>query len=333
MLKTEVVNQIIQNKKNLVNTSASGFAPVNIALCKYWGKRDTELNLPLTDSFSIALPNYGTKTTLSVIDAEQDEIYLNAKQVSNTTSFAERLINYLNLFREPGSALRIITTNDAPVSAGLASSASGFAALVKALNELYAWQLSATQLSILARLGSGSACRSLWDGFVTWQRGEAADGMDSYAIPQPQTWPELRVGLLVFSAAEKPISSRQAMQQTMQTSFLYKDWPEQVAYTMQELQQALPAKDFNKFGDALENNALAMHATAIAARPGIMYHQPKTIEYMHKIWQLRRDGVQVYFTQDAGPNLKLLFLDDSQEIVLRHFPEMKVIQPFPKPFQ
>ncbi|MBV9576805.1 MAG: hypothetical protein JO149_09300, partial [Gammaproteobacteria bacterium] len=160
------------------------FAPTNIALCKYWGKRDIELNLPVTPSLSVALPDKGAMTTLTVHDKPTDTLILNGKELAPQSEFVERVNNYLDLFRpEKDWHLQIDINMNIPVAAGLASSACGFASLISAMNDLFDWKLSARYLSILARLGSGSACRSLWNGFVEWHVGTQPDGMDSYGEP------------------------------------------------------------------------------------------------------------------------------------------------------
>ena len=217
-----------------------------------------------------------------------------------------------------------------PVAAGLASSACGFASLVAALNDMFGWQLAQRELSILARLGSGSACRSLWAGFVEWHAGVQPDGMDSYAEPLAFEWPELHIGLLPISLAEKPISSRVAMQRTVDTSVLYGCWSRKVLQDLIIIKQALHAKNFALLGGAAESNALAMHATMLSSWSPICYSLPETIAAMHKIWALRRQGLSLFFTQDAGPNLKLLFLEKDKKTILELFPTLDDVQLFDK---
>lgn len=334
MKKSDVIQRILADKATTaVLQTATAFAPTNIALCKYWGKRDTELNLPMTSSLSISLGNKGASTQLAEIFAAQDEIFLNQQSIHLDTSFGRRLTKFLDLFRPTAkSHYRIDTALNIPVAAGLASSACGFAAVTLALNQLYGWHLDPQSLSILARLGSGSATRSLWHGFVEWQAGSAADGMDSFGTVLPTKWPEFRVGLHLLSTQQKPLSSTEAMQRTVQTSKLYSAWPAQVEADMHALQQALSSKNFGHLGQVAEANALAMHATMMSAWPPIIYSLPDTITAMQKVWQLRSDGVAVYFTQDAGPNLKLLFLDSSTEAVRAAFPNLEICAPFNEKF-
>jgi diphosphomevalonate decarboxylase len=307
---------------------ASAFAPTNIALCKYWGKRDVELNLPVTPSLSLTLPEKGTTTALTVIDKAQDEIVLNGETLANDTPFSRRIVDFLDLFRKASLHFHIDTRNNMPSSAGLASSASGFAALVDALNSLFGWHLEDRQLSLLARLGSGSACRSFWQGFVEWHRGEQADGLDSYAEPISTIWPELRLGVLILDDRVKPIGSRKAMLRCQKTSCYYPAWPDKVDRDLKTLKQAIQSKDFESLAETSENNALAMHALMFTAMPPISYWTPATQEVMQKVWWLRQEGLPVYFTQDAGPNIKLLFEEKHTAALKEHFPQLDVVVPF-----
>jgi len=330
--KSELVQQILGSHFGKVpenHRTAEAFAPSNIALCKYWGKRDTDLNLPLTSSLSVALPAFGSHILLSVNSDKKDEIILNDSPVQSDTQFYRRFIDYINLFRPKLSwYFKAVIHSTVPVSAGLASSASGFASLVLALNQLFEWQFDRRQLSVLARLGSGSACRSLWDGFVEWQAGVRADGMDSHGVPLEQIWPDLCLGLLIFSVDAKPISSREAMQRTVQTSRLYRDWPAQVSSDMEKIKKAIREKNFLLLGESAEANAIAMHATMADAIPGISYALPETKTSIQKIRQMRDEGISVYFTQDAGPNLKLIFLRQDMPDISRCFPGLQVVQLF-----
>lgn len=334
MKKTDIVKMILGERylQTPVNKTATEFAPTNIALVKYWGKREVTLNLPATSSLSISLADKGAETTLSIHEHPFDVITLNGKVIELTTSFAKRLIDFLNLFRAKDSFyINVSIRANIPVAAGLASSACGFAALIKALNQLFSWDLSLPQLSILARLGSGSACRSLWDGFVEWHRGLRDDGMDSHGEPIQHTWPALCVGLLIMQEKEKLISSRDAMQRTTVTSPLYTEWPTKVAQDLTQIKMAISLRDFELLGKTAEWNAMNMHALMLSAWPPISYAIPETIIAMQTIWHLRHEGLALYFTQDAGPNLKLLFLEKDREEIQNKFPMIEIIKPFVTP--
>ncbi len=331
MIKSDVVDRIFHQNipSTIKHEKGLAFAPTNIALCKYWGKRNTDLNLPMTSSLSIALPDKGALTTITASKSGRDTIVLNDKAIPADSGFALRTGQYLDLFRVKKKwALDIDIKMNVPVAAGLASSACGFASLAAGLNDLFDWRLSQKELSILARLGSGSACRSLWKGFVEWHAGVQSDGMDSYGDPLPFEWPELYLGILALSDKEKPISSREAMQRTVNTSILYGNWPKKVLQDLVIIKQALHHKNFSLLGGTSESNALSMHATMLSSWPPICYFLPETMAAIHKVWQLRKDGLEIYFTQDAGPNLKLIFLEKNKAAVLKEFPELEVIKVF-----
>jgi len=325
--KSHIVEKLLGDLSRYTpsNKAVTAYAPTNIALVKYWGKRNQELNLPMTSSLSVSLTDKGATTTLSVSAIAQDVFVLNGKPVPTTSVFYQRLLCYLDLFRPFKTFyFNVDIVSTVPIAAGLASSACGFAAMALALDKFFSWQLSSQQLSMLARLGSGSACRSIWPGFVEWHAGEREDGMDSYAEPLSVQWPELCIGLMIVSDKEKTIGSREAMQRTIETSELYKSWPQKVAHDLVILKKAIQEKDFDLLGKTAESNALAMHATMLSAWPPVSYYLPETISAMHRVWQARAEGVPVYFTQDAGPNLKLLFVDKDR--ARRYFPEIAVMQ-------
>lgn len=331
MKKSDIVQLIFNHNLPDLPQREKGlaFAPTNIALCKYWGKRDPELNLPKTSSLSVALPDKGALTTLTPHDKPNDIIVLNGQELDPDTGFSKRASQFLDLFRPRQNwHLQIDIKMNIPVAAGLASSACGFASLVLALKELFTWTLSTRELSILARLGSGSAARSLWMGFVEWHAGVQSDGMDSYAEALPFEWPQLYIGVLALSSKEKSVSSRDAMARTVSSSVLYNCWPKKVAQDMVIIRQALQVKNFSLLGGTSESNALSMHATMLASWPPICYSLPETIAAMHKVWELRKNGLELYFTQDAGPNLKLLFLEDNMQAVKEVFPQLDMIKLF-----
>jgi diphosphomevalonate decarboxylase len=324
-----IVNQLIhQNAPYSPKTEGTAFAPVNIALIKYWGKRNNALNLPVTDSLSIGLRTLGTTTSIRLHQG-QDIIYLNNERLPFDHPFAQRTSRYLDLFRrQPNDGFMVMTKNDVPTGAGLASSASGYAALVLALNDLFQWQLDKTQLSILARIGSGSACRSLWDGLVHWHAGQQDDGLDSYATPLVYQLPTLRIGLLTLSNKTKPVSSRIGMQQTVHGLSLYPAWKTMVDTHLTQITQAFEKQDINGIGKISEHNALAMHATMLSASPALCYFLPETLATLQTLWSAREAGLNCWATLDAGPNVKLLFEAETAHDVKTLFPDINIIQPF-----
>lgn len=323
--KRDIVKLLVPDTKELTQQTARSYAPSNIALIKYWGKRCPELLLPVTSSLSICLP-CGTHTQVSA--SSKDEFFLAGTKLTNDHVFSKRMSSYLDLFRTPFCPyFRIETSNDLPTSAGLATSASGFCCLILALNELFGWNLSKKKLSILARLGSGSACRSVDTGFVEWHKGTSSDGLDSFAEKFPYSFSDLQVGILPISTEQKPIDSRLAMKITQETSPLYQAWPKVVENDLFSLKKAIIEKNFIDFGTILEHNSQTMHATMISSLPSILYWKKETVDAMHRIWQLRKDNCFVYFSMDAGPNMKLFFLKKDQNICLKEFPNLQILTP------
>jgi diphosphomevalonate decarboxylase len=324
------VAAVLADRASIPGAPATSSAPANIALVKYWGKRDGELNLPVTGSLSVSLGDAGTRTTAGASD--RDSFRLNGATVDPSAPAAARLSQFLDLFRTPACpGFAVESTNTVPTAAGVASSASGFAALVRALDGLLGWGLGARELSILARLGSGSACRSLWDGFVEWHAGVSPDGADSHGVPFDAAWPDLRIGLWVLNDAPKATGSREGMRRTVETSPLYAGWPAVVERDLAGVRSAIAARDLARLGAAAEGNAMAMHATALAARPSVLYWLPESVRAMRRVARWRADGIPVWFTMDAGPNLKLLFESGSEPALREAVPGLRVLQPFPNP--
>ena len=190
-----------------------------------------------------------------------------------------------------------------PLAAGLASSAAGFAALAAAASQAAGMDLDGRELSRLARRGSGSATRSVFGGLVLWNAGH--DDASSYAEPVACEM-DLAMVVVVLSQRYKPISSTLAMRATMSSSPLFPAWVEASGRDLQVALEAVRAGDLARLGEIVEGNALGMHATMIAARPGIIYWLPQTVAALHAIRAMREEGLPVWATIDAGPNVKVL---------------------------
>lgn len=309
-------------KKPSLSSKGYGVAPVNIALVKYWGKRDEALHLPQTDSLSISLSVY-TKTSLFLSSEPKDQIIAQGKELDPSSAFFIRTKEYLDLFRPSSDFFfRVETDNDVPTAAGLASSASGFASLARAIDALFELSLSSEQLSVIARLGSGSACRSIYPGFVRWKKGISASGEDSFAIPIKGSFPKMRFGILLTNRSEKPISSKDAMRNSLLTSPAYQFWPSIVENDMNNVQHAIDSQNFQLLGETAEKNALYMHMTMQTSSPPLCYWNEETLTTMQKIFQARRDGHHIFFTLDAGPNVKILYPSDSEKLIDFLFPSL-----------
>ena len=291
-------------------TTATARACANIALVKYWGKRDSQLNLPAAGSLSLTLAALVTETTVA-FDPElaSDELVLDGAAARPTES--ARISSFLDLIRAEAkltTRARVTSTNQFPTASGLASSASGFAALAVAASTAAGLTASPRALSILARRGSGSAARSIFGGFVRMHAGHAADGSDAFAEPvASRLLDRVRMVIaIVGGGAPKSHGSRDAMDHTAATSPLYRAWLELVPNDLAAAEGALASADLAALGAITEANALAMHASALAARPAVIYWQPATLALLAEVRALRERGVAAWGTMDAGPHVKVL---------------------------
>ncbi|GIF47602.1 diphosphomevalonate decarboxylase [Asanoa ferruginea] len=283
----------------------------NIALIKYWGKRDEKLVIPNADSLSMTLDVFPTVTTVRVSpDERADRVTLDGAAAEGEPR--QRITAFLDLVRElagRSEAATVDTRNAVPTGAGLASSASGFAALAVAAGAAYGLDLDPTALSRLARRGSASAARSVFGGFAICyaSRGISADA-DLNAYAEPLSVPDFDPALViaVVNAGPKPVSSRAAMRLTVETSPLYWPWVQASRTDLAAMRTALRRGDLDEVGEIAERNALGMHATMLAARPAVRYLSPATVAVLDSVLLLRADGVSAYATMDAGPNVKVL---------------------------
>lgn len=287
----------------------------NIALIKYWGKKNQQLKLPWTNSLSLTLDRFYTDTTSEIIDSDKDVIYLNESLLDEQKS--KRIVNYLNNTRKQfgfTEHFKINSINHVPTSAGFASSASGFAALAASIDQTMDLKLTKTQLSILARNGSGSASRSIYGGFVEWIAGD--NNENSYAVPIDEN-PDIDLEVLsvVVNQKAKKISSTIGMEKSVETSPFYPNWVKLVSSETIEIKEAIKQKDIQKIGEIAEHNAMSMHALTLSANPAFTYFEPKTVEIIHLIQELRQKGIMAYVTIDAGPNVKILGTHKSIEQV------------------
>ncbi len=374
-IRKKIVDKILHNRnKKPYREQASAFANTNIALVKYWGKRNESLILPFTSSLSYTLKGYSTHTSISCISrvdkaiidglikqepftkknkkinfetatfskeinrengiydtklpdfrnsfifeeySNMDFVILNGKLLSPNCDFSRRILDFLSLFRDKNIFFKIETHNNFPTSAGLASSASGAAALVMALDKIYHWNLSKKELSILARLISGSGCRSVYDcykPFVLWDKGTSNTGMDSFATQLDYKWPNLCFKVITTKDSKtKKISSREAMKYASSSPY-YKNWESIVKSDIKTILEAIKTKDFNVFGQTIERNALYMHKIIETTKNPIVYFSKETLTIIEAIKKLR-NHVPIYFTIDAGPNVVVFFLKEHKDVV------------------
>ncbi|WP_087974326.1 diphosphomevalonate decarboxylase [Oceanobacillus rekensis] len=306
---------------------ATAKAHTNIALIKYWGKRNEALILPTNNSLSLTLDGFFTTTTVDFQEnLTQDQFMLDNKPVKGDSH--QRVTKFLDLIRGLAGKENLYATvhskNDVPTAAGFASSASGFAALAAAGTKAIGLELDNPELSRLTRQGSGSASRSIYGGFAEWEMGNKEDGSDSFAVPiAPAGHWDVRVAAVVLSSTMKKVSSREGMKRTVETSAFYSGWIDSIPKDLVEIKDAIKTKDFEKTGSIAEANCLKMHATTLAANPPFTYWHDATMRVMQTVQHMREKGIPAYFTIDAGPNVKVLYLPEDEETVqqtLRNIP-------------
>ncbi|WWC70642.1 diphosphomevalonate decarboxylase [Kwoniella pini CBS 10737] len=316
---------------------ATATAPVNIACIKYWGKRDTKLILPTNSSLSVTLDqDHLRSTTTSRADEsfeKGDRLWLNGKEEvvkpdGRLGVCIKELRNWRSVEEEKDSSLpklsqwplRIASYNNFPTAAGLASSASGLAALVASLARLYQLPQNASQLSLIARQGSGSACRSLFGGFVAWREGEKSDGSDSLAEEiEPQShWPEMHAIICVVSDAKKGTSSTSGMQRTVETSTLLKERLKIVPERMKLISKAIKDKNFEEFAKITMKDSNSFHSVCLDTFPPIFYLNDVSKSIISVIEELNKSNGKIIaaYTFDAGPNAVIYSLKENIPKVL-----------------
>lgn len=296
-------------------------APVNIAVVKYWGKRNEDLILPINSSLSVTLDQDQLKTTTTVASCrsfQEDRIWLNGKEEDinhpRLQSCLREIRRLARKRRNDGDSsadvgclshkVHICSVNNFPTAAGLASSAAGFACLVYTLARVYGVE---GELSGIARQGSGSACRSMYGGFVQWIMGEREDGKDSVAqqVEPESHWPDLRVLVLVASAERKPVGSTSGMQTSIETSSLLKHRAESVVPDrMKQMIEAVHKRDFATFAELTMRDSNQFHATCLDTYPPIFYLNAVSRQVISLVHQYNRHygEARVAYTFDAGPN-------------------------------
>lgn len=318
----------------VLTLKAKARAHANIALIKYWGKSDEGLSLPMNSSLSLTLDAFFTETEVEFTDKIfEDKFYLDGVEDLDTLP---KVSKFLDLFRKAkGMDLRAIvkSENFVPTAAGLASSASGFAALAAAANVASGLNCESRELSTFARKGSGSATRSIYGGIVEWQKGYNDETSFAREI-DPGDW-DIGMIIVLVNSSKKKISSREGMKSTVVSSPLYSSWVEESEKDLTMIKNAVAKQDFKKMGSISERNALRMHATMMGANPPIMYFEPNSILVMQIVRELREEGIPCYFTMDAGPNVKILCRLSQSDIIkkrlLRDFTEEEIIISAPGP--
>lgn len=287
---------------------STAIAHPNIAFVKYWGKKDEELRLPLNNSISMNLENLQTETTVEFNDFDDDIITINENAAEGVAK--ERVVKHLDIFRNLAKTelkAMVVSKNNFPMSSGIASSASGFAALTVACASALNLDLNERELSILARLGSGSACRSIPAGFTEWLTGTCNDDSYSVSIAPPEHF-EIYDLVVLVKKEKKKILSTEGMQRF--NPYFYARLAE-VQENLENIRRAILTKNFQQLGIYTEKDCISMHT--VMMNSGLFYWEPETLKVMKEVWNLRKNNIKCYFTIDAGPNVHILCLNDDKE--------------------
>jgi len=296
---------------------ATAIAPSNIAFIKYWGKTDEALRLPANGSISMNLSELQTTTTVKFNkDLNEDTVFIDGQKTEGLKK--NRVTQHLDRIRKMAKinlGAKIVSQNNFPMGGGLSSSASAFAALTLAGATAAGLDLTEKELSILARQASGSACRSVPDGFVEWLGGKTNE--DSYAVSLylPDYW-EICDVVVIVNTSEKSVITTEAQKLAFSSPF-FRERLNRINDKISLLKKYLREKDFPKFGTLVENEAMEMHAIIMTSKPSYLYWLPETARLMLLVRKWRKDGLAVYFTLNTGHDLHLLCLQKEVEKVVR----------------
>jgi diphosphomevalonate decarboxylase len=286
-----------------MNGSARAIARSNIALVKYWGKSERGGNLTAVPSLSLTLEGLKTTTTVS-FDASlgEDEVMLEGA-LAKGRPFARvsALLDELRSLAQTRLKARVTSSNDFPTASGLASSASGFAALAFAAQAALGLGLSREAVSRVARRASASAARSLFAGFVEL----LAEAESATAVAAPDFW-DLVMVVAATTLGPKATASTDGMLHTQRTSPYYPAWVSAAPATFERAKRALLERDFDALGAVMEYSTMMMHASMFAAEPSLCYWRPASLSVIERVRALRAEKVPAYFTMDAGPHVKVL---------------------------
>ncbi|MDZ7840571.1 MAG: diphosphomevalonate decarboxylase [Gammaproteobacteria bacterium] len=293
---------------------AAAIAHPNIALVKYWGKQDGPGNRPAVPSISVTLDALYTYTRVRFEPGLAADSFSIDGHVDERV--ARRVTRCLDMLRARAGRevfAMVESRNNFPTGAGLASSASGFAALVVAVDRALGLELSRDELSRIARRSSGSAARSLYGGFVALP----LDPCEETAAPllSEEEWP-LSIVVAVTASGAKSVGSTAGMERTARTSDYYQAWLAAADADFREARDAILDRDFHRLARVGERSTLKMHALMLSADPGLIYWNPATVACLHRVRELREEGVAVFFTMDAGPQVKAICLPEHQARVV-----------------
>jgi len=310
-------------------------AYTNIAFIKYWGKKNEQLKLPQNNSLSLTLDAFYTDTQVTFDPTLDNDVLLIDDEVQDETSLkkAQVVLDSVRDLAGIKDAAKIESINHVPTAAGLASSASGLAALAGAASLAAGLDLSQTELSRLARRGSGSASRSIYGGFAEWEQGTS----DETSVAHPIDEADWDIGMIfiIVDDDRKDISSTEGMRRVVETSPYYEGWLTSTTTDLADIKTAITDQDLITVGEIAERSALKMHALNLSANPPFNYWSPDSIVAMRKVKELRQQGYPVYLTMDAGPNVKLICrasqMDELYQILKKDYRDEQLVLAKPGP--
>ncbi len=283
----------------------TAIAPSNIAFIKYWGKKDEKLRLPENGSISMNLSNLLTTTTIEFSERfKKDTLIYNGVSESTKDNRAIAHVEKIRKIAKSKLFAKIVTKNNFPSGTGLSSSASGFAALTLATTAALGLKLSEKELSILARQGSGSACRSIPNGFVEWLDGNTSDTSYAKSIFSKEHW-DLRDIVAVVSTDKKEVATSEG-QKGAQGSQFFEVRKKAMAKKIKNCKKFIKEKNFEKLGELVESEALELHSIMLTSHPSLIYLLPETLRIMRMVKRWRSEGLPVYFTLNTGQNIHLI---------------------------
>jgi diphosphomevalonate decarboxylase len=295
----------------------TAIAHANTALVKYWGKKNEKIILPMNSSISLTTSALTTTTTVEFSkEYSKDSFILN--EIEEKGRVEERVFQHLDYIRslaKINDKAKVASNNNFPMETGLASSASGFAALTLAACRAAGLNLGKKQLSMITRRASGSSSRSIHGGYVEWKASDKSEESFAEQIA-PKEWFDIRDIIIVLDTPKRKISTREAMRLSKNTSPLYQTRLEIVERNLLKIKDAILEKDFTLLGKTTEYDCLLMHAIALTSKPPQLFWQPSTIEIMHCVQQMRDDELEVYYTIDTGANMHLLTLPHYEKEVI-----------------
>lgn len=304
---------------------ATATAPSNIAFTKYWGKKNEDLKIPENGSISMNLNNLLTTTTVEFNpEYKKDSVVINNK---NDLKESEKVIKQLDLIRKRTKKFlkaKVVSINNFPIGTGLSSSASGFAALTLAATKAIGLNLTEKELSILTRQGSGSACRSIPDGFVEWIGGDSSETSYAKSLYPSKYWTIVDV-VAIISKERKDIPSTDG-QKLARTSPFFITRLNNINKKINQFKKSLETKNFTEFGQIIENEALELHAIMLTSTPSLIYWQPETVKLMKLVKKWRSEDLEVYFTINTGQDVHLIIEEKNTKELIQKLKGIKEVK-------